>query len=126
MTRFAYEAQEAIQAHPAALFAETHPAEKPQEAREEETFAGPAPTALPIVLSKPEREELEPNSRHNTTGSEKKAGNNATFVDSINVVPINGSVPRTRMQPPCTSRTVGFTWATTPITLSLGANVVSF
>jgi transposase len=59
VTRFAVEAREAIQAHLAALFAEANLPEVPQAAAREEDFVGPSPTSLPVVLSKPEREELD-------------------------------------------------------------------
>lgn len=59
VTRFAYEAREAIQAHLAALFAEANLQQEAQKAAEEKTCAEPVPTLLPVVLSEPEREELE-------------------------------------------------------------------
>jgi hypothetical protein len=59
VTRFAYEARAAIQAHLAALFAEANPQQEPLEAAGEEALAEPAPTPLPVALSEPEREELE-------------------------------------------------------------------
>lgn len=59
VTRFAYEAREAIQAHLAALFAETNLSEELREAAEEETLACPEPTPLPMVLSESERQERE-------------------------------------------------------------------
>lgn len=67
VTRFAYEAREAIQAHLAALFAEANLPEEPQEAAGEEVLAGPSPTSLPVVLSESEQEELkaELSTKHN-------------------------------------------------------------
>ena len=59
VTRFAVEAREAIQAHLAALFAETNLQQKPQEAAGEEALANPEPTPLPVALSELEREELD-------------------------------------------------------------------
>jgi hypothetical protein len=59
VTRFAVEAREAIQAHLAALFAETNLQQKPQKAAGEEALAEPSPTPLPVALSEAEREELD-------------------------------------------------------------------
>jgi transposase len=59
VTRFAVEAREAIEAHLAALFAEANSPEEPQQPAREEGFVEPLPTPLPVVLSKPEREELD-------------------------------------------------------------------
>src|SRR6266480_4586390 len=59
VTRFAYEAREAIQAHLAALFAEANPHEGPQEATGQEGLVEPSPTPLPVALSESEREELD-------------------------------------------------------------------
>jgi hypothetical protein len=52
-------AREAIQAHLAALFAEVHSESEPEVGASEEAFAASEPTPLPVVLSEPEREELE-------------------------------------------------------------------
>lgn len=59
VTRFAVEAREAIQAHLAALFAEGNLSQEPQEVVGEEALACPELTPLPVVLSEPERDELE-------------------------------------------------------------------
>jgi hypothetical protein len=59
VTRFAVEAREAIQTHLAALFTEATSPEEPPKATGQEDFAGPSPMSFPVVLSEPEREELE-------------------------------------------------------------------
>src|SRR5215469_2901000 len=53
VTRFAYEAREAIQAHLAALFAEVPSESEPEGVASEEAVAPSEPTSLPVVLSEP-------------------------------------------------------------------------
>src|SRR5215472_12329108 len=59
VTRFAYDAREAIQAHLAALFAEISSESEPEVAASEEAVAASEPTPLSVVLSESTREELD-------------------------------------------------------------------